>query len=159
MDASYYECFRKAIENVVAMMLQAEMQIEQPVIIETAKTRFDVSGMIGVSGDVTGVMILGFDFASAEKAVCRMTGMDIDRAHEDFPDAIGELANMIAGYAKARFVNDEASITCPSVIINKQHKIFRPRDTNTVRIRCHCDLGMFDVEVTMKNTNQAKRVA
>jgi chemotaxis protein CheX len=85
---------------------------------------------------------------AAQQLVNSLTGTEIDPASSDFVDAIGELANMIAGSAK-KDLGRSASIAIPTVIIGKDHKIGRLTGVPCVVIPCQTDVGDFAVEVNI----------
>ena len=110
---------------------------------------YDVSGIIGMTGDVEGTVVLSFPTSTAERAVSLFTGMEIASDHEDFADAIGELVNMVSGGAKAQFTGKNVGISTPSVIIGSEHAVYGRKDMTTIEIPCSCDIGDFNVEVSL----------
>jgi len=69
--------------------------------------------------------------------------------HDDFADAIGELANMIAGSAK-KDLGHTASISVPNVVIGGGHIIARLSEVPCLVIPCRTPVGNFAVEVNIK---------
>ncbi|MGC4034283.1 MAG: chemotaxis protein CheX [Tepidisphaeraceae bacterium] len=135
--------------RVFTTMVKIKPEIVAPVLKEDAKTTYDVSGVIGFSGEIIGTVVLSFQMEAAQKLVSALVGMDIDPETPDFIDAVGELANMIAGSAK----NDlgmKASIAVPTVIIGKNHMVGRLSGVPCVVIPCRTPVGDFAVEVNIK---------
>ena len=155
MDASYITPFIKAIENVFTTMLQTEVTIQSPKLRDPDDEHPDVSGIIGMSGDVMGAVVLSFPLDTAERVVSLFTGMELESTHEDFADAIGELVNMITGNAKADFKGKKASISVPSVVIGKGHQVFQQKDKAVIEIPCDCDCGNFIVLVSLEENPSA----
>ncbi len=153
MDSSYITPFVKSVQNVFEMMLQLEVAIGQPKLKRNDEPSFDVSGIIGMSGDVEGAVVLSFPTATAERVVSLFTGTQLDHAHEDFPDAIGELCNMVTGGAKAQFTGRSVNISCPSVVIGPSHKVFGRKDVICIQLPCSSDAGEFTVEVTIRQNS------
>lgn len=154
MDASYITPFINATTNVFETMLALPVTVGKPHIRETIPNEaYDVSGIIGMSGDVIGTVMLSFPLDSALKIVEKFTGMKIDVNSEDFGDAIGELVNMISGAAKAKFEGKNVSISCPSVVIGEGHKIQQPSDSICISIPCESECGHFAVEVSFKKSS------
>lgn len=151
MDQAYIIPFIKSVQNVFETMLQLPVQIGKPVLRNNSEPPFDVSGIIGMSGDVEGTVVLSFPTATAERVVSLFTGTDLKHTHEDFADAIGELVNMVSGGAKAQFQGKTVSISCPSVVIGKSHQVYGRKDVVAIVIPCGSDCGEFSVEVSMKN--------
>ena len=150
MDSAYILPFISSIQNVFETMLQLPVQVGSPELKQTGGPNFDISGIIGLSGDVEGSVVLSFPTASAERIVNIFTGMELDHTHEDFADAVGELVNMISGGAKAKFVDKEVSISCPSVVVGDDHKVFGRKDVVSIVIPCSSDCGDFSVEVSIR---------
>ena len=157
MDPSLITPFVKSIQNVFSTMLQLEVQVCDPCIRNSDKPTHDVSGIIGMSGDVTGSIVLSFEMETAESVVSLFCGERIDPTSPDFADAVGELVNMVSGGAKASFPdNKNVSISVPSVIVGKDHTVARQSDIPCVAIPCSCDCGEFVIEVTIREANAAK---
>ena len=159
MDSQFILPFIDSVHNVFETMLQLQVQVAAPSLKPSDAEAHDVSGIIGMSGDVEGTIVLGFPTATAERAVALFTGMEIDSQHEDFADAVGELVNMVSGGAKAKFTNRRVSITCPSVIVGQHHTVAARKDMPTIHIPCESDLGSFSVDVTLRDAMAAEAAA
>ncbi len=151
MNSSYILPFVDSVSNVFETMLQLPVQVGDPAIKPHDTPAADVSGIIGLTGDVDGTVVLGFPTATAERAVAIFTGMELQADHEDFADAVGELVNMISGGAKAKFTGKKAAISCPSVVVGAGHAVFGRKDVACIRIPCECDLGEFYVDVAIRD--------
>ena len=93
-------------------------------------------------------MVLSFQQSAAESIVARFAGMPIDPKSTDFPDAVGELANMVAGAAKTSFPG--TTISVPSIVMGRSHTIARLQDVPCIIIPCKTADGEFAVEVNIK---------
>ena len=150
MDSSYIMPFVKSVRNVFETMLQLPVDVNEPYAKKAGQPSYDVSGIIGMSGDVDGSIALSFDTAAAERVVHLLSGEHLEHTDENFADAVGELVNMIAGGAKAQFEGQDVSISCPSVIVGDQHQVFTRKDAAHIAIPCTCDCGEFAVEVSIR---------
>ena len=152
MDQNHILPFIKTTKNLFETMFQMDVAVSAPAIKPDLAPSFDVSGIIGLSGDVEGNVVLSFPMATARRIVSLFTGMDMaNESEEDLSDAVGELVNMIAGGAKAQFEGRKVSISTPSVVIGKDHQVYGKRDAVCVAIPCSCDCGEFNVEVSFMN--------
>lgn len=149
MDPAYITPFVGSISNVFETMLQLPVTVGTPSIKNSGAPSYDVSGIIGMTGDVEGTVVLSFPTSTAERAVTLFTGMELKADHEDFADAVGELVNMVSGGAKAQFTGKSVGISTPSVIIGSEHAVYGRKDMTTVEIPCSCDIGDFNVEVAL----------
>jgi chemotaxis protein CheX len=135
--------------NVFTTMVKIKPTIATPHLKQDASTTFDVSGIIGFSGDILGSVVVSFQMETARKLVNALVGMEVDPTTPDFTDAIGELANMIAGNAK-KDLGLVASIGVPTVVIGKGHIVGRLSGVPCVVIPCKTSEGDFAVEVNIK---------
>ncbi|HYD02559.1 MAG TPA: chemotaxis protein CheX, partial [Phycisphaerales bacterium] len=59
MDVRYINPFVEAVQTVFSTMIQIDVTLGKPHVTE-ALPRYDISGIIGMSGDVTGAIVLSF---------------------------------------------------------------------------------------------------
>jgi len=150
MDPSMITPFVNAIQNVFSTMFQLPVEVGNPSIKPDRKATHDVSGIIGVSGEMVGTIVLSMPSDTAESIVSLFTGMEVDTESPDFADAVGELVNMISGNAKAEFQRKSVSISCPSVVIGSGHTIAVQSGTPCVLIPCTTDCGEVVLEVALR---------
>ena len=150
MDANMITPFVNSIQNVFSTMFQLPVEIGDPRIKSDRKATHDVSGIIGVSGEMVGTIVLSMSSAAAQSIVTLFTGTEFSVESDDFADAVGELVNMISGNAKAEFQRKGVSITCPSVVIGENHTIAVQSGTPCVLIPCTTDCGEVVLEVAIR---------
>lgn len=150
MDASMITPFVNAIQNVFSTMFQLPVEIGEPRIKADRKATHDVSGIIGVSGEMQGTIVLSMPLETASSVVTLFTGVEFEADSADFADAVGELVNMISGNAKAEFQRKGVSISCPSVVIGADHTIAVQSGTPCVLIPCSTDCGEVVLEVALR---------
>lgn len=151
MDASFIKPFIASIQNVFSTMLQLPVTVKEPSLKTSPSNQADVSGIIGMSGDVTGSVVLSFPRTTAERVVALFTGTTLSAEQPDFADAVGELVNMVSGGAKAMFSGKKVSISCPSVVVGSGHTVARQSDAPTVVIPCVTDCGELYIEITIQD--------
>ncbi len=149
MDVRYINPFIASIKNVFSTMVQTEVTVGKPVLKPTNDRAVDVSSVIGLSGDIVGAVVLGFSCDVACKLASTFAGIEMTLDHADFSDAIGELANMVAGNAKKDFTGHDVSISLPSVIVGKGHHVSQLKTSPRLVIPCSSAAGSFDVEIAM----------
>lgn len=150
MDANMITPFVNAIQNVFSTMFQLPVEIGEPRLKTDRKATHDVSGIIGVSGEMVGSIVLSMPLEAANSVVTLFTGTEFDTDSADFADAVGELINMISGNAKAEFQRKAVSISCPSVVIGADHTIAVQSGTPCVLIPCTTDCGEVVLEVALR---------
>lgn len=154
MDVKFVNPFVQAIGNVFRTMVQAEVTVGRPHLKAEPAAPIDVSAIIGLSGDVTGSVVLSFDQESAVTIASKFAGTDVNPDHPDFADALGELANIVAGNAKKDFHGYEVNISLPSVIIGEGHTVSTSHMAPQLVIPCECPLGNFAVEVSVETEQE-----
>jgi chemotaxis protein CheX len=154
MDVKCINPFMGAIKNVFKTMLNLDVQFGKPQIKTQETVSHDVSGIIGLSGEVVGAVIVSFPKLSAVKIASTFAGIDLSDSDDDFADAIGELANMIAGNAKKDLDGLHVMISTPSVVIGSGHTVKNSKVVPRLIIPCSCVMGSFVVEVGMKKVNR-----
>lgn len=151
MDADYITPFVTSIQNVFSTMLQLPVTAHEPVVKSGVSPTHDVSGIIGMSGDVVGTVILSFRLEAAQSVVALFCGERLAADSADFADAVGELVNMVSGGAKALFADSrEVSISCPSVIVGEGHGVSLPSDIPCMVVPCSTDCGDFVIEIAIR---------
>ena len=137
-------------------MLQLPVQVSTPALKQDGDATYDVSAIIGMSGAVDGAVVLSFPTATAERIVSLFAGEELTHAHEDFADAVGELANMVCGGAKAQFTGEIVNISCPSVVVGSGHVVFKDREATSITIPCTCDCGEFNIDVSIRSREKTE---
>jgi chemotaxis protein CheX len=158
MDSRYVMPFVKAAQNVFETMLQMPVQVGAPTL-KSGHSSYDVSGIIAMSGDVEGSVVLSFPTATAQRVIALFSGAALETGSADFADAVGELVNMISGGAKAQFPGKQVNISCPSVVVGPDHIVLGQKDAVCILIPCTCDCGEFAIEVSFKRVGAATAAA
>ncbi len=155
MDVRYINPFIEAVKHVFSTMLMTDIFISKPFIKTGDEQRSDVSAIIGISGDAVGSVALCFPMKSGVNVASKFAGIEMTKDHEDFADALGELANMVAGQAKSKLDGLSCSISLPNVIIGEQLMFSNSKAAPRLVLPCDSALGRFCVEVGMVTKKQS----
>jgi len=160
MDPALITAFIASIRNVFSTMMKLDVTIGDARLKADGGSHYDVSGIIGLSGDVVGSVVVSLPQPVAASVAGRFLGAERAPSNPDVADAIGEIVNMISGSAKGMFCGGRrAAISCPSVVMGKGHVIATSRDVPTVVIPCRTDCGEFSIEVSIREAVAAKSAA
>jgi chemotaxis protein CheX len=162
LDSTFIVSFVGAIKNVFSTMLNTEVTFSKPHMKSPGTACSGVSGIIAFTGTVSGSIVVSLPVEVAAKLVKQFAGLELPPDHPDFADAVGELVNMIAGGAKANFKMEGVAISCPSVVVGKDHQVFHRKDEPIIVIPCLTALGQFGTEISLRteaNTAAAVRTA
>ena len=149
IDAKLVAPFITSVRSVFKTMASLDVAVDKPFLKDEQTTTFMVSGIIGFSGQVIGSVTVSFHAETAKKLVAAFAGIEMDLKSPDFADAVGELANMIAGGAK-KDLGGNANITVPTVVIGADHVVARLRGVPCVVLPCKTTAGEFTIEVSIK---------
>jgi chemotaxis protein CheX len=147
ISSEHVNPFLKAtIETYRAMFGGIAATPSKPVPV---KGSYDLAGVIGISGEVTGYVSMGYTLESALKSVSTMIGEELTELSPDVMDAVGEIANIVAGYAK-KDLQARISISLPEVVQGGSLPGVGQPGFFTFVVPFNCELGGFDVIVTLK---------
>ena len=160
--AIHHTVYQEHQQNVFSTMLNMPVTINRTVD-QTGQLRRHVrcvSGIIGMSGDVIGSVVLSFPTETAIETHDRFLRHGVPGADSpDFADAVGELVNMVSGSAKGMFIDKDVSISCPSVVIGPGHKINTRSDTPCISIPCSTQCGDLTIEIAIREAEAANQKA
>ena len=86
----------------------------------------DYTAMIGLAGDLCGVLSFRCSNASAAQIAGKMLGTDEHTSEECIRDALGEICNMVAGSFKAHLseVAEHCMLSVPMVVSGKDYQLY-----------------------------------
>jgi len=110
-----------AAKEVFYMMVGAELSAPEA----TPRVSSEVAGMVGLAGELCGVLTVRCGKASARKIACQMLGVAEDEAAAQAIDAVGEICNMVAGNFKAKIASleDKCMLSVPTVISGDSYEL------------------------------------
>ncbi len=150
MNVSYINPFITATINTFKTMMNIDVKPDKPKLKTTPYPTYDISGIIGLSGNAQGNIAISFPKTIALKVVSKMIGAEIKVIGPELADGIGELANIIAGNAKQDLTKFQLSISLPNVIVGKDHTIANQSGTPAIVVPFVCPFGNFAMEVSLK---------
>jgi chemotaxis protein CheX len=150
MDVAYVNPFVVSTIETFKKMLNSDVKPGKVQLKNESTYTYDISGVIGLSGEAQGSICLSFPKLIALKVVSALVGSDIKIVGPEVSDAIGEIANIIAGNAKQHLTQFNLSISLPKVIMGKDHKIASQRGIPTIVVPFDGSLGNFAMEVSLK---------
>ena len=150
MKAEYVNPFITAAGQAFSTMLDCQIRRESLTLKDSASPSHEISGVIGLSGRAAGTVVLSFSESLALKAAGTMLMTEYTEVNGDVIDAVGELANMVAGAAKAQLEELQLSISLPNVITGKGHVVRFPSSVNPICVTFATDWGPFTLEVGLE---------
>lgn len=150
MQVQYINPFIESIGAVFQTMLNTRLH-RAPVKLSDGPggSEAEITSLVGISGEVHGVVVLRFPPATAVQVAARMLGQELHCMGSEVVDAVAELVNMIAGAAKARFDYDPPlQLGLPTVVEGGHYRLRYPTRSAWLEIPFESDAGQFRMEVS-----------
>jgi len=152
MDAAVINPFLAASIELFQTMFRIEATPSAPYVMgKEIAHRWEISGILGVTGDYQGVVAVRLSRILANKMLEKsgiITSSDEER-EETLYGMIGELVNIISGNASNR-IQHTIDISPPIVVHGQNHSIAWPKTIPVIAIPFVTPLGPFEVAVCFK---------
>ena len=159
LDARVINVFIQAVVSTFETMIRMSPAREKVYMLDpdnqagVTDALCDISGVMGLSGDYTGSVVISMPSRLALKATADMLGED-QRPTLDthVRDCLGEIVNIIAGQAKAGLANTpyRFELALPTVVVGKGHKVHIQEDTPTLVIVFKVEGESFAIQVNIR---------
>ena len=149
MDVKLIEPFVDATMNVLETMAFIKVRPGEPYLKNENVAKGEVTGLIGLTGEVGGTLSVSFTEASILFVVSNMFGEEMKELNEEIKDAVGEITNIISGQARQKLEKSGRSLKAaiPSVITGKNHTITHITPYPVYAVDFSTDNGKFTIEV------------
>jgi chemotaxis protein CheX len=133
---------REVFELMLSCQLTTSATAEEP--------KRDVTAMVGLAGQLCGVLSVGCDEKAAALMTSRMLGVPMDKVGPEVADALGEICNMVAGNFKNKItgLGDGCMLSPPTVITGSDYDLHSLADSPGLQVRMLFE-GM-PIDVTLK---------
>jgi chemotaxis protein CheX len=147
MRLEYINPFVSALSSTFRTMLSCELRAGTPQPADGDPPRFELSGVIGITGGAVGTLVLSLSEKIALRAASTLLMMESTEIDDDVIDAVGELTNIVAGRAKSELEEYQLSIGLPNVISGSAYKIRFPSNVQSICIPFTSEWGPLTLEV------------
>jgi chemotaxis protein CheX len=122
-----------ASKEVFELMLGAELKPQ----VDDVSSAFDITAMVGLAGQLCGLMSIRCDRATAANMASRMLGSQPAPDSQETKDAFGEIGNMVAGNFKNKVtgMGDGCMLSVPTVVTGSDFSVHSLTDSDAVEIR------------------------
>ena len=121
-----HECWlptlQLAMQEVFELMLGCTLE---PVTQSGPEQVLDITSMVGLAGQLCGILTVRCSAKSAARMASRMLGIDPEKAGPEMWDAVGEICNMVAGNFKNKIsgLGDGCMLSVPTVITGADYNV------------------------------------
>ncbi len=138
------------VEEIFDTMVGLGDLLHIPVQIDSVTNFKDcISSLVGLAGACNGLVSLHMPSNLAFRATGNMLGMEVAELNDDVNDAMGEIANMIAGSFKMHLSKSglDINLSTPSVVHGKEYMITLGTNPDQIAVRFATDDDWFMVAV------------
>lgn len=141
--------------EIFSSMIMLEVEPGEPFVRKDEKLRNSISGIIGLAGSTKGMLAIHLPNQAALAVTTAFLGMDVEEIDEDVRDAVGELANMLAGSIKACLdpSGSDIKISMPSAVYGEEYSIDCLANAQSAAVPFSCDGINFTVELQLRKDN------
>ncbi len=146
LEKSLIDATLEVFASMIFIDIAPEIQSEGEMVAIDA----NLSSLIGLAGDLKGILAILCPSEVAMGITGAMLGMEVTELGEDAKDAIGEIANMVAGGLKealAASSGKKIELAIPTTVIGKSVRIGGLSGATRVMVPFLSPLGRFGVEV------------
>ncbi len=114
----------EATREVFSTMIFMDVKSLEPLDAKGGPLDSHISSMLGLGGGIRGMLAVHCPEGVAKGITGGFLGMEVEELDEDVKDAIGEVANMVAGNLKVFFSDNgvDISLAIPTSIIGKSYR-------------------------------------
>ncbi len=149
MDANLINPFLESTLHVLQTIASIKAEKGKPYLKKDNVARGDVSGVIGLAGDMNGIISVTFTEKCILHIVTGMFGEEVKELNDEIGDAVGEIANMISGQARQKLeaIGTNLQAAIPSVVMGKDHTISHLTKQPIIALPFITEGGEFTIEI------------
>lgn len=158
MDVSYINPIIESTQDFFRTMLGCEAQRVQLGLTKPVPEPRHITALIGISGDIRGVVALMLPTETAVRIASAMLDTPLVIVDDTVRDAIAEVLNIIAGGAKARIPTRSGqpnTISLATIVNGSSLNVAYPSKSTWIEIVFKSPLGPFSIRLTIESTSPA----
>jgi chemotaxis protein CheX len=123
----------EATREVFHLMLCSALESSTSIAVPA----FEFTSMVGLAGELCGVLTLCCTEKSATLMASKMLGLGVHEVGEHIWDALGEITNMIAGNFKNKLpgISERCVLSVPTVITGSSYTCHSMADAGSIEIQ------------------------
>ena len=139
-------------KEIFETMIMVDVTPGEALSEHVSQFKSSLSAMVGFAGFKQGNLALHLPEAVAKGLTGDFLGMEVDEINEDVQDAMGELANMLAGSMKP-FISEEGGkvdLSLPSVVYGEEYTLTVVNEADWMIVPFSVSHGDFLVGLELK---------
>ena len=122
-----------AAREVFELMLSCQLTV--PTTFD--EKQLDVTAMVGLAGQLCGLLSVRCTSKAAAMMASKMLGLDLEKVGPEISDALGEVCNMVAGNFKNKVsgLSEGCMLSPPTVITGSDYNLRSMADSSALEVR------------------------
>lgn len=132
-----YQCIRPFVESTIHTfhtMLRWDLSRQHPYRLEGAQPPHEITGIIRLTGKANGLAALSIERQVAIEIAHYLLAETVTEINAGVRDAVGEMANVVSGGAKATLHELALSAGLPEVVIGRNRMLDFPRGSTPIAL-------------------------
>lgn len=152
MDVKIINVFLTEGMNTFKQMFEIEATNKEPHILDIhAGHPWEISGLLGVTGNIKGIVAFRLHKTLAHKMLERSGISCKPEEYEDMATGlVSEFTNIISGHSVSALTEYNLDISPPFCVVGHNHDISWPRNFPVIAIPFTTPFGPFEVDVCFK---------
>lgn len=150
MKAEHINPFIESVFEVFENMLECKPEMGGARLSGPNEHSSDLVGIIGLSGTAQFTVAVRLPVLTALAIISKMLGIQVRTVDSGIIDGVGEIVNIIAGNAKAKFEGHDLSMSLPTVIRGNILKSDSLQDCEWLELPFSSSLGDFSLSISFK---------
>jgi len=152
LSFEHIDSFVKAAYSVIECMLNPEVEAGRPFFNDQPLTKYEVSVLVGILGDLQGQVICGMSKETATKIVSQMLFTETAEIDQMGQSALCELKNIIVGTASNNLSQNgyECNITPPLFLMDGNIPDFLKHIQTALAIPIKTPYGMIEINLALR---------
>lgn len=143
----------KDVQDVFITMVGVEYLLHLPLQIDvTTHFKECLTAMVGLAGTYNGLVSVHIPWPLAISFTSSMLGMEVTEIDDDVNDAMGEIANMVAGSFKQHLSKggSDIQLSTPSVVNGANYNVSSGSNLENITIKFTADEEWFMVSLSIE---------
>lgn len=138
-----------AIREVFELMLGSQLDLPA----DEVREQRGITAMVGLAGQVCGVMSIKCDTKAASRMASKMLGAEPDEKSAELQDAFGEICNMVAGNFKNKIagMSEKCMLSIPTVVTGSDYTLRSLSDSDSIEVNMLFERLPFTVSLEIRS--------
>jgi chemotaxis protein CheX len=144
----------KDVQDVFINMVGVEDLMHLPLQIDvTTHFKECLTAMVGLAGTYNGLVSVHIPWHLAISFTSLMLGMEVTEIDDDVNDAMGEIANMVAGSFKQHLSKggSDVQLSTPSIVNGADYVVSSGNNIENITLKFDTDSEWFMVSLTLED--------